>query len=195
MPSAAEMQAGAIARGRARKRANALAALLCGGVPAVALAFWFPAEPLRWLVGFGVGLLWANAFEYLYHRYLLHLSGHLLAARHLQHHATVGTPEEAEHVNLGGTPLWVVLLFAVNGAPVVAAEALLGLGVGSGVLAGFSVYFLAVEEMHWRIHLGEWLPPGLRGARAHHLAHHDRPDERYNVFLPLFDWLLGTVRS
>lgn len=56
----------------------------------------------------------------------------------------------------------------------------------------FAAYYLAAEEMHWRIHLGGWLPPGLRALREYHLAHHDRPDARFNVFLPLFDWLFGT---
>jgi len=63
----------------------------------------------------------------------------------------VGTVTEAEHVNLGSSPIWVVTL----------------------------------------IHLGEWLPQGLLRARAYHLAHHARPDARFNIFLPLWDTLLG----
>ncbi len=69
------------------------------------------------------------------------------------------------------------------------------LGIVTGMLAAFAVYFVVLEELHWRIHLGEWLPGFLSPARVYHLAHHDRPDGRYNVFFPLFDWLLGTVHS
>jgi sterol desaturase/sphingolipid hydroxylase (fatty acid hydroxylase superfamily) len=56
----------------------------------------------------------------------------------------------------------------------------------------FRAYLVVPEEIHWCIHLGEWLPLGLRTAREHHIAHHDRADTRFNVFLPLFDWLFGT---
>ena len=190
-PAVAEIKAAAIARGRVRKRTNALTAILCGGIPAAILGALFPSRWEVWLAGFLVGLLWANGFEYAYHRFLLHLPKSFLAQRHLLHHATVGTPEEAAHVNLGGSPVWVAWLFVINGVPVVAADLLLGLGVAPGILVGFAVYFLAVEEMHWRIHVGGWLPPGLHFARPYHMAHHDRPDERFSVFLPIFDWLFG----
>jgi len=171
---------------------NALTAVLSGGVPAVALGVFFPASLGGWLAGLVVGLLWASLFEYAYHRFLLHLPGTFFARRHLQHHATVGTATEAKHVNLGGAPIWVVAMFAVNGIPVVILDALLGLRIASGMLVAFAVYFLITEEFHWRIHLGEWLPPGFRGTREYHLGHHDRPNARFNIFLPLWDWLLGT---
>jgi hypothetical protein len=195
MAGEGEIRAAALARGRARKHANALATVVCGGLPAALLGWLWPTEPWQWIVGFLTGLVWANAFEYIYHRWLLHLPGGVLARRHLRHHATVGTLTEAEHVNLGASPLWVALLFAVNGAPVVTADWLLGLHLALGMFLGFVVYLLAVEEVHWRVHVGGWLPPGARSARLHHLAHHDRPDQRFNVFLPIFDWLFGTARS
>jgi hypothetical protein len=58
---------------------------------------------------------------------------------------------------------------------------------------GWAVYLIAAEEVHWRIHMNGWLPPGLRFARAYHMSHHDIPNSRYNVFLPLFDWLFGST--
>ena len=188
-----ETRTAAIARGRAIKRMNALTAVLSGGVPAVVLAVFFPASFDRWLAGFAVGFVWASLFEYAYHRFLLHLPGNFFAQRHLQHHATVGTATEAEHVNLGGAPVWVVAMFVVNAIPVVILDALLGLRIAPGMLVAYSIYFLTTEEFHWRIHLGEWLPPGFRGTREYHLGHHERPDARFNIFLPLWDWMLGTA--
>jgi hypothetical protein len=176
-------------RGLHLKRVNALTAVLCGGLPAAVIGLLNPPEPGTWLIGIAVGLLWANAFEYVYHRFLLHLPGNFLARRHLVHHATVGTATEAEHVNLGGSPLWVALLFVFNSVPVVVVDLVAGFGVAPGVLLGFTIYFLAVEEVHWRIHVGGRLPVGLRFARQHHLAHHTRPDARFNIFLPLFDYI------
>ena len=183
----------AIARGRAIKRVNALTAVLCGGLPALAFGIFFPSGPWRWLAGFVVGFVWASLFEYAYHRFLLHLPGTFFARRHLEHHASVGTPTEAEHVNLGSSPIWVVALFAINGLPVVIADLLFRFGIAPGIFVGFSVYFITVEEIHWRIHIGEWLPPVLGASRAYHLAHHARPDARFNIFLPVWDTLLGPV--
>ena len=181
----------AIARGRAIKRVNALTAVLCGGLPALAFGIFFPSGPWRWLAGFVVGFVWARLFEYAYHRFLLHLPGTFFARRHLEHHASVGTPTEAEHVNLGSSPIWVAALFAINGLPVVIADLLFRFGIAPGIFVGFSVYFITVEEIHWRIHIGEWLPPVLGASRAYHLAHHARPDARFNIFLPMWDTLLG----
>ncbi len=100
---------------------------------------------------------------------------------------------EAEHVNFGSSPIWVVALFAINGIPVVLANLLFGWRVAPGIFLAFAFYFITVEEVHWRIHLGEWLPPVLGASRAYHLAHHARPDARFNIFLPLWDALLGPV--
>ncbi len=188
-----EVRTVAIARGRAIKRVNALTAVLCGGLPALAFGIFFPSGPWRWLAGFVVGFVWASLFEYAYHRFLLHLPGTFFARRHLEHHASVGTPTEAEHVNLGSSPIWVVALFAINGLPVVIADLLFRFGIAPGIFVGFSVYFITVEEIHWRIHIGEWLPPVLGASRAYHLAHHARPDARFNIFLPVWDTLLGPV--
>lgn len=192
MPGTTESGTTATARSKAIKRANALTSILSGGVPAVILGLLFPSDSETYGLGFLVGLLWANGFEYVYHRFLLHRPRSSLARHHLQHHAVTGTSAEAEQVNFGESPFWVMLLFAANGALIVAADLLLGLGIAPGVLIAFSVYYVVLEEIHWRVHLGGWLPPGLRSAKAYHLAHHDRPDARFNVFLPIFDWLLGT---
>ena len=191
MQTATEIRSAAIAQGRAIKRVNAWTAALCGGLPAVVGGFFLSPSIGKWVGGFVVGLLWANLFEYAYHRFLLHLPGTFFAKRHLGHHASVGTLTEAEHVNLGSSPIWVVALFAINGLPVVIADFLFRLGIAPGIFVGFSVYFITVEEIHWRIHLGEWLPPVLGAARAYHLAHHARPDARFNIFLPVWDTLLG----
>ena len=193
MPVATETRAAALSRSKTVTRLNALAALLCGVVSAVPLAFVLPGGPGRCLTGFLIGLVWANGFEYAFHRFLLHLPGSLFARYHLRHHAVTGTPDEADRVTFGDSPLLVMLVFALNAAPVVAADWLWRLGIAPGVLAAFSLYYVALEEVHWRVHLGGWLPPGLHCARSYRLAHHDHPDSRFNVFLPAFDWLAETL--
>ena len=52
---------------------------------------------------------------------------------------------------------------------------------------------MAFEEIHWRTHMGGWLPGWLRPAARHHLLHHVRGTERFNVFLPFFDWVIDSI--
>ncbi len=194
MATAAETRAAALAKGLALKHTNALTALLCGAVPGLLFDSWLHASLPRWLLGMAIGLLWANAFEYFYHRYLLHWPKSVFGKGHLLHHMTTGAPDEPEHVTFGSSPLWVAMLFAVNGIPTVLADAWLRVGLAPGILTGWSLYLIAVEEIHWRIHLGGWLPPGLRWVREYHMAHHDIPDGRFNVFFPVFDLFFGNIR-
>jgi Fatty acid hydroxylase superfamily len=184
----------AVEAGRAKKRNNAVVAILCGAVPAVILDFYFPANWVRWLVGFAVGLIWGNAFEYAYHRWLLHQPRSIFARGHLEHHRTAGSRDQAEHINFGRSPLNVVALFVGNGILLLALGVSFHLRIAPGVLLGWTAYLIALEEVHWRLHMDEWVPPGLRFARSYHLSHHDIPNTRYNVFLPLFDFLLGNAK-
>ncbi len=190
---AAEIRTAALVQGRHLKRTNAIAALLCGAVPGLTLSLLTPRIHHHWTLGIAIGLLWGNAFEYFYHRYLLHWPKSFFGQGHLMHHLTTGKPEEPEHVTFGSSPLWVAILFWSNGIPTATADVLFHWGVAPGILTGYSLYLIIVEEIHWRIHLGGWLPPGLRQARIYHLAHHDIPGGRFNVFFPLFDLLFGNI--
>jgi sterol desaturase/sphingolipid hydroxylase (fatty acid hydroxylase superfamily) len=185
-----------VRHGRDKKRKNAIAALLCGAVPAVLLSFYSgsTASWRLWLPGVIVGLIWGDAFEYVYHRWLLHRPRSPLGNGHHEHHGQIGTPEQAEHVALISSPLNILLLYVINGVPAFLVASRMGLwGILTGVFIGWTVYLIATEEIHWRIHMNGWLPPGLRFARAYHMSHHDIPNSRYNVFWPLFDLLLGST--
>src|SRR5262249_20241773 len=129
-----DITATSIARGRAVKSVNALTAGFCGALPAIVLGIFQPISVKNWTVGFIAGLLWANSFEYAYHRFLLHLPKTFFAQRHLEHHASVGTPTQAEHVNFGSSPLWVAAIFVINGVPLAAVNFLLGFDVTPGIL-------------------------------------------------------------
>jgi hypothetical protein len=184
----------AIRHGQAKKWTNAVAAVLCGIAPALLLALHASLTWQRWLLGLSIGLLWGNAFEYAYHRFLLHRPRTQHGAAHQEHHAQIGTSQEAEFVALISSPVNIVLLFVINGIPALLISLLLGLqGILCGVFIGWSLYVILCEEIHWRIHLNGWLPPGLQFARAYHMSHHEIPNSRYNVFFPLFDLLLGNM--
>jgi len=190
----AEARATAIRHGQSKKRKNAITAALCGLLPALCLAVYSRADWKRLLLGVVIGLIWGNGFEYAYHRWLLHHPRNPLGTGHRDHHAGVGTAWEAEFVALASSPLNVFLLFAVNSIPAVLMATLFGLwGILSGVFVGWMIYLIVTEEIHWRIHMNEWLPAVLRYARDYHMSHHDVPNSRFNVFLPIFDLLLGNT--
>lgn len=193
MSTAQEMRAAALIRGGELKRKNAVTAMLCGALPGLIASVFLSPSRRGWLLGILVGLLWANAFEYFYHRYLLHWPRSSFGKAHLMHHLTTGTPQEPEHVTFGNSPAWVGLLFAINGIPALLVDWRLGLGVAPGILTGFSLYLIVVEEIHWRVHLGGWFPWRQR-IREYHMAHHDIPAGRYNVFFPVFDWVFGQIQ-
>jgi hypothetical protein len=183
-----------IARARRVKRVNAITTLVSGSLLA-AIVFWLAGldhralEPLRLVAGFLAGILYANAFEYVLHRFFLHWGGGFLVQRHGLHHDTAGAPEEPRYVNFATSPWVVVLVFVLNALPVFALEFFLRTGFAVGTFAGFTLYFIAYEEIHWRFHLGGRLPGWLRTARSHHMLHHGGFEGRYNVFLPIFDWI------
>jgi sterol desaturase/sphingolipid hydroxylase (fatty acid hydroxylase superfamily) len=183
----------ALERGRAINIRNAIVATLCGCGPAAVLAYLRPPQPMMWTIGLVAGFIWANFFEYALHRWIMHVPGSYAFDGHLLHHASIGMPHEPLHVNLGGKAIYVVLMFVGNGAPVVIADWLLRWGFAPGVLVSFSLYFILTEEIHWRFHMGGWLPRWLDRARARHMAHHDRPDRDYAIFWALFDHVFGTA--
>jgi hypothetical protein len=181
-----------IARSRAIKRRNALTALITGSLLAIYSGRAYGlGEPhgLGMIYGVVAGILYANVFEYVLHRYPLHWGSGFLAGRHALHHNSEGTPEEALYVNFATSPWIVVLLLAANALPVFALERVVHPGLAPGMLAGFTVYYILYEEIHWRMHLGGWLPGWLQTARRHHMLHHGGFEGRYNVFLPLCDWI------
>jgi Fatty acid hydroxylase superfamily len=183
-----------IARARRVKRVNAFTAFLIGVLLAALALELLPFEagafdPLHIVAGFLAGFLYANAFEYVLHRFFLHWGEGFLVQRHGLHHDTAGAPEEPRYVNFATSPWVVALVFVLNAIPVFALELFLHAGLSVGILAGFTLYFIAYEEIHWRFHLGGWLPGWLRAARHHHMLHHGGFEGRYNVFLPIFDWV------
>jgi hypothetical protein len=192
MDVAEDLRAAEIARAFRVKRTNAAVAAVTGTLFAATAAWIYPEtrSSQHIVLGIFAGLVYANAFEYVLHRFLLHVGDGFLVQRHKLHHDSAGTPQEARYVNFATSP-WVVVLVIVLNSPVpFALEAWLHAGLAAGMLVAFTAYYIAYEEIHWRIHLGGWLPGWLRLARRHHFLHHGGFKGRYNVFLPVFDWLL-----
>jgi hypothetical protein len=174
----------ATAMGRRKIRNSQLTAFLIGGlILASGLLDWS-----RWPLGLLLGLIYANAFEYFTHRVLLHGTAGYLHQGHERHHVTWGHEDEALYVRFG-PPVAVVGLFVGHSLPLIVLDRL-GAGIGAGALAAFVVYYSLYEEFHWRIHLG-YLPSWLGWMRKHHFAHHKGAAGKFNVLVPLGDWLLN----
>ena len=124
MQTPATIRAAEIARGLRVKRRNAVTAILTGaalmlaGASATAAWHGFRFAPLGFGIGIVSGLIYANAFEYVLHRFLLHWGQGFLVERHALHHDSAGAPEEARYVNFATSPLVVILVFLLN-APAV----------------------------------------------------------------------------
>jgi len=180
------------AEGLRIKRNNLLAAALSGAVLASVSIWFFPHSIPGILGGFVLGFFYANGFEYCLHRFILHGPRGFFREQHLVHHATLNCPEAARYVNFSRNPWGVVAIFLANGAPFLLLQWIFRDGWTAGVFAGFAVYYVAFEEIHWRMHMGGWLPKWLRPAARHHLLHHAQDSGRFNVFLPTFDLIAGS---
>jgi len=179
-------------RGRLMKRINATVSALFV-LPALAIIFHWHPSLLNWLISFPLALLWANWFEYAYHRWADHTPGLYFEKKHRRHHAA---PYNEDHHNLGDNPLTTIGMFAFNWLPVLFVDMWLKIGFSAPVLLAFVLYVIMMEEAHWRIHAGEWVPESWR---IYHYGHHGLGPEptggrtKYNIFLPIFDWIFGTI--
>jgi sterol desaturase/sphingolipid hydroxylase (fatty acid hydroxylase superfamily) len=137
-------------------------------------------------------LVYSSVFEYVTHRVVLHGTSGYLHQAHDRHHETWGKNDEGLYVRFG-PPLAVVGLLLANCIPLFVLDAW-GAGIGAGALIAFVAYYLAYEELHWRIHLGR-LPRWLGWMRKHHFAHHRGEAGRYGVLVPVWDRLLSQFAS
>jgi hypothetical protein len=177
------------------KRNNLLAALLSGAILVGISLHFFPYSISGILAGLGLGFCYANGFEYCLHRFVLHAGRGIFGQQHMVHHTTLNSPEMARYVNFSSNPLGVVALFFANGAPFLFLQWIFRNTWTAGVFVSFTLYYIAFEEIHWRTHMGGWLPKWLRPAARHHMLHHAHDTGRYNVFLPLFDGIVERFRS
>ncbi|SRR6266851_2561137 len=189
MLSESDIRAGTKAQGLRIKRNNLLAAVLSGSVLVWISIRFFPHSIAAILGGFVLGFFYANGFEYCLHRFLLHAGRGVFCQQHMVHHTTLNSPEAARYVNFSSNPFGVVALFFANAAPFLFLQWIFRESWTAGVFASFTIYYIAFEEIHWRSHMGGWLPKWLRPAARHHLLHHARDTGRFNVFLPLCDWV------
>jgi hypothetical protein len=177
------------------KRNNLIAASLSGLTLALLSVEFVVPSWFGFIFGLFAGFVYANGFEYCLHRFLLHCGHGIFSQQHMVHHATLKSPEAARYVNFSRNPWGVVALFFANALPFLALEGVFKNGWVAGAFVSFALYYIAFEEIHWRTHVGGWLPGWLAPAARHHLRHHADDSGHFNVFLPMFDWIVWQVSS
>src|SRR6202521_5393536 len=172
------------------KRNNLIAALLSGlTLLLISVEFVAPSW-MGFFVGLVAGFVYANGFEYCLHRFLLHRGRGVFSQQHMVHHTSLKSPDAARYVNFSSNSWGVVALFCANALPFLILEWIFKNGWVAGAFVSFALYYIAFEEIHWRTHMGGWLPAWLAFAARHHLRHHADDADHFNVFLPMFDWLV-----
>jgi hypothetical protein len=197
MPSDDAIRTAANAQGLRIKRNNLIAAFLSGLTLLLISIKFFPhsTSAMGFLFGIVAGFVYANGFEYCLHRFLLHAGRGIFSQQHMVHHATLQSPDAARYVNFSSNPWGVVALFYANAVPFLALQWIFHGGWVAGVFPSFALYYMAFEEIHWRTHMGGWLPKWLRPSARHHMLHHAHATGRFNVFLPIFDWVIALVST
>ncbi len=151
----------------------------------------------------------ANVNEWRAHKYLLHRRSRLapvLYDRHTpEHHMIYVTDDMAmrsrQEFRLVLIPAYGILLIFVSSLVPVALLWWVALhNVALLFVATSMLYVLSYEWLHWSYHLPEESFVGRRrvvaALRRHHAIHHDpQLMQRYNfnVTVPLWDWVRGTI--
>jgi sterol desaturase/sphingolipid hydroxylase (fatty acid hydroxylase superfamily) len=180
------------------------------GVPVIAFAVSRVRSPRAWEVAAAGGFfVLANLIEWLVHRDVLHHRVRFLEiafVRHTpQHHGAFDAAGMAIHdpreLKLVLLPAFGVLaMFAAAIPPGLVLAALVSPNVGALWVAVGVGYVLAYEWLHLSYHLPPESAVGrlalVRVLRRHHVLHHTpalMQRANFNVTLPLWDWLLGTL--
>jgi hypothetical protein len=153
--------------------------------------------------------LLANAFEWRAHRDVLHRRFwpfEEIYVRHTpEHHAVYMTNDMAmrssKEFRLVLIPALGILGIVLLATPVAyGVSVLLGKNCGWLFLATASMYMVLYELSHLAYHLPETTFIGRRKVigvlREHHARHHDprlMQRHNFNVTIPIFDWLCGTM--
>jgi len=132
------------------------------------------------LLIFVAGWVYLNFIEYAWHRWVLH-SGH--HAIHNAHHRAFFT---GEYESAGLLNRWAFLAAGLH------VTVLCAISLKVAAIAALSVSsYLAVLEF---VHRWQHFHPDSSLARWH-IEHHRHPFSHFNVFLPLWDCLLGPHRA
>jgi len=160
-------------------------------------------------------VLYAPFFEYLLHRYIMHkkltlwrweFSYPFRAHAGVHHH--IFKADRTYHL-IDDKDKWTIPMAWWNGpalvcigtVPFAAAAWLLGIGhwwpIIPGIAIGCGLYYGAYEYLHWCMHLPKQRKLEMLGVfsflNGHHVLHHRYMTMNFNVVLPFWDAVFGTL--
>ena len=169
---------------------------------------------VEWISFTGVFVVYNFLGEYAVHRWAGHKKIALLKVVYQRHTGDHHSFFDEAHMEYEGINDWRVVLFPL----VLILSATFGIALPVGVLtylmfgwdaafvggATVLIGYLFYEVMHFSYHLPEGslpermfrLIPGWRAVKHLHVLHHNRDvmhDVNFNVTIPFFDWVLGTL--
>lgn len=188
----------------------AVPAVIGLGVMVAAILQIHELRPIQ-LLAVPLTILGGLGFEWQVHKLVLHHRLPLLETLYVRHeleHHVVFTADDFQmrsprETRLVLMPAYGVVLSGLVDTPfVLLLRALVSSNVAFLFLATSMVFFLTYEWLHLAYHMpsGSWVGklPLIAALREHHQRHHDpRLMKRwnFNVTIPLFDWIHGTVWS
>ncbi|MFQ5926847.1 MAG: sterol desaturase family protein [Terriglobia bacterium] len=138
-------------------------------------------------------ILYANGFEYFYHRYPMHAGSSFIRHRHTTHHQAITAEADQTDNALAFTPP-MIAVFLLHVAGLLAFDRVKKSSLALPVSVTLAAYLVALDWIHEWQHAGgparNWL---TRWLRWHHDEHHRHWPTRFNIFLPIWDFLLGTL--
>jgi len=182
-----------------------------GLVVLVASAWALLRIDVRWvdLLVVPAVVLLANFFEWHVHKHVLHRRTwplEVIYDKHTPMHHMIYVEEDMALRSAGEFRLVLIPAAGVLGIVLSAAPIAIGLAHVWSTAAGWlflltaSLFMVSYEVLHLCYHAPEGSFIGRRRLikvlRAHHARHHDpRLMQRYNfnVTVPLFDWIMGTI--
>jgi hypothetical protein len=190
-----------------------LTATLSVGVVAIMIALWQISAPRVWeFLAVPIVFVLANYFEWRVHKSVLHkrrgFPWHELFDRHTPvHHHLYREHDmairDAREFRVVLIPAIGVLGAVLSTTPVAALVShYVSANAGFLVMLTAALYMVGYEVSHLLYHLPKtmWLAQMriIVALRAHHARHH-RPEnmqsKNFNVTIPLFDWIMGTLSS
>jgi hypothetical protein len=167
-----------------------------------------PVTPLSACAGFALCFLYANLFEYVFHRWVLHRRSRLLLYSYRVHsllHHQVFHGDATYHVQHEEDRDLILfrwwqgpLMLAAHAPAVWALEVISGFAVLWGAMTALAAYYALYEYLHWCMHnpAGRWIErrSAFQILDAHHRLHHGLWRVNFNVVLPIADAIFGTFR-
>jgi hypothetical protein len=159
-------------------------------------------------IGATLGLTAASFFEWLVHRYCMHMPLRILRypfERHTLVHHRIFKADHTYHLANDKDKHTIAMawwngpvLITICQVPfLIAACISRQWGILCGAALAMTAYYAAYEYMHWCMHLPRRRHVERSGIffrlNGHHLLHHRYMQKNYNVVLPLADLCFGTL--